>query len=448
MKALVWFTDNLRVADHPLLDNACKEFQEVEAVFCFDPSLLKANKKGLVKMGPYRAKFLIESVLELQKSLEELHIPLHILVGDPANEIAQLVNSKEYTTLFTQKLWHSEEVARNMTLYKALPKQVDVVEKYDQFLLDPNQWPFELDTLPNVFTVFRKKVEKNLMVPSPLAVPSPLVKSVANKTPQRPGQLLIEAATPQAFIAPEWKEISEQYLSLITDRRSAFPFKGGEKQALARLQSYFWDTDHVAVYKKTRNGLLGTEYSTKFSAWLANGSISARTIYAALKKYEQQRSKNESTYWVFFELLWREFFKCVGLKHGNDIFKNGGIINKDFAQGNDLRKLQKWQEGKTQDAFVNANMIELLKTGWMSNRGRQNVASFWSKNWGQDWRVGAAYFETMLIDYDVDCNWSNWMYASGVGNDPRDRVFNTQRQASMYDPTGSFQRHWLQEDLF
>jgi deoxyribodipyrimidine photo-lyase len=93
-------------------------------------------------------------------------------------------------------------------------------------------------------------------------------------------------------------------------------------------------------------------------------------------------------------------------------------------------------------------MIELRKTGFMSNRGRQNVASYWSKTLKQDWRIGAAYFEAMLIDYDVHSNWGNWMYNSGVGNDPRDRKFNTQSQAERYDSNGKYRRTWLQENLF
>ena len=84
----------------------------------------------------------------------------------------------------------------------------------------------------------------------------------------------------------------------------------------------------------------------------------------------------------------------------------------------------------------------------MSNRGRQNVASYWSKHLQQDWRIGASYFEAMLLDYDVHSNWGNWMYNSGVGNDPRNRTFNTQRQAERYDPNKNFQNLWLQPTLF
>ena len=93
-------------------------------------------------------------------------------------------------------------------------------------------------------------------------------------------------------------------------------------------------------------------------------------------------------------------------------------------------------------------MIELQKTGWMSNRGRQNVASYWAKEWEQDWRIAAKYFESMLIDYDVHSNYGNWMYLGGVGNDPRpNRAFNLEKQAEYYDPDGTFRKLWLVWDL-
>ncbi|MDP5061874.1 MAG: DASH family cryptochrome, partial [Maribacter sp.] len=173
-----------------------------------------------------------------------------------------------------------------------------------------------------------------------------------------------------------------------------------------------------------------------------------RTIYWEVKKFEREIIKNQDTYWLIFELIWRDYFKYVSLKHQSKIFKIGGILEKDYHWNTNKIAKKEWINGTTKEPFVNANMKELLVTGWMSNRGRQNVASFWSKELEQDWRIGAAYFESMLIDYDVHSNWGNWMYASGVGNDPRDRKFNIKRQAEMYDANGKFQRLWLQETLF
>ena len=232
------------------------------------------------------------------------------------------------------------------------------------------------------------------------------------------------------------------------DSRSAFPFKGGETEALNRLKDYFFKSKKLGVYKKTRNGLIGEDYSSKLSAWLACGCISARQIYWAVKRFEREYYKNQSTYWLIFELIWRDFFKYISLKHGNKIFQLQGIIDKEYDWSRSPEKVHQWIHGETDSTFVNANMMELNLTGWMSNRGRQNVASFFSKDLKVDWRIGAAYFESLLIDYDVHSNYGNWMYVSGVGNDPRDRKFNVSLQADRYDPRGRYQQIWLQRTLF
>ena len=106
---------------------------------------------------------------------------------------------------------------------------------------------------------------------------------------------------------------------------------------------------------------------------------------------------------------------------------------------------EQWTNAETEEPFVNANMRELNETGWMSNRGRQNVASFLCKNMGVNWLLGAQYFAQHLIDYDVESNYGNWAYLAGVGVDPRDRQFNIGRQAHIYDPHGAYQRRWLGE---
>ena len=175
---------------------------------------------------------------------------------------------------------------------------------------------------------------------------------------------------------------------------------------------------------------------------MANGSLSSRMIYEKVKEYEDVIEQNESTYWLIFELIWRDFFKFIALKHGDKIFHANGILNLSYGKKSSAKAFELWISGKTEEPFVNANMIELAKTGFMSNRGRQNVASFWAKNWQQDWRIAAAYFESLLIDYDVHSNYGNWLYVAGVGNDPRDRQFNVKRQATMYDPNGEYQDLW------
>ncbi|KAM6908119.1 LOW QUALITY PROTEIN: cryptochrome DASH [Lycodopsis pacificus] len=228
--------------------------------------------------------------------------------------------------------------------------------------------------------------------------------------------------------------------SLKADPRSAFPCSGGESQALARLKHYFWDTDAVATYKETRNGLIGADYSTKFAPWPAMGSLSPRYIYHQIQQYERERTANQSTYWVIF-LLWRDYFKFVGVKYGNRLFQIKGRQDKSVPW-----LFNAWKEGRTGVPFVDANMRELAMTGLMSNRGRQNVARFLTKDLGLDWRMGAELNTFWSIDHDVCSNYGNWLYSAGIGNDPREnRKFNMIKQGLDYDNNGDYVRQWVPE---
>jgi len=169
--------------------------------------------------------------------------------------------------------------------------------------------------------------------------------------------------------------------------------------------------------------------------------------YYQVKKYEDEVKSNVSTYWLVFELIWRDFFTYVLLKYGNKLFYKGSI-NGESPEIDDPNgiKLEAWKRAQTGIPFIDANMKELNETGFMSNRGRQNVASYLIKDLKVDWRKGAAYFEEKLIDYDVASNWGNWSYVAGIGNDPREgRYFNIMTQADRYDKKGDYVKLWLTE---
>jgi len=223
-------------------------------------------------------------------------------------------------------------------------------------------------------------------------------------------------------------------------------YKGGETEGNKRLKSYLWERGLLDTYKETRNGMLGDAYSTKLSAWLAIGALSPRKVYEEVKQYEQERIRNKSTYWLIFELLWRDYFRFIAKKYGIRLFQVSGIQDKGIDYRNDIAIFERWKNGETGVPFIDANMRELNASGFMSNRGRQNVASFLIKDLKVNWTWGAAYFESLLIDYDVCSNWGNWNYIAGVGNDPReDRYFNIMSQAKRYDPQGRYVRHWIPE---
>ena len=432
MNHLVWFRNDLRTQDNQSLYKATLHKGRTIAVYCIDPRQFETDKYGFKKTEKFRAKFLLETIRNLKNNLEALNIPLFVFHDIPENSIPKLVDEYQIDSIFLQKEWTPDETEINTNLqHIETLKNIKWVETYDQFLFHPNDIPYtDFGRIPEVFTEFRKKCEQ-----------ASRINATVRVEPQAETNFIATSNT-----LPTLEDLGLE--SFKTDKNSAFPFRGGETAALNRMDDYFFETENLSSYKKTRNGLIGESYSSKLSAWLANGSISARTIYWEIKKYEREVCKNEDTYWLVFELIWRDYFKYVSLKHGDKIFKLDGILGHPYEWKTNDKALRQWINGNTHEPFVNANMIELQRTGFMSNRGRQNVASYWAKEWKQDWRIGARYFESMLIDYDVHSNYGNWMYNSGVGNDPRDRTFNIKRQAEMYDAKGKYQALWLNPDLF
>jgi len=382
------------------------------------------------KTGSFRASFIIETLTDLRQSLRDKGSDLVCRVGDPATVLAEIASATNAVALFHSIEITEEEKLEERAVGRAMKELGLAVEtSWTSTLLHPTELPFDLSDTPEIFTQYRVKIEKNCLPRQPIATPAqvpPLPKGVDS------GPL------------PTVKDFGVE--EPIADTRNAFVARGGESAALARLKQYIWADDRLRTYKTTRNGLMGADYSTRFSPWLAVGALSPRTVVAEVARYEHERVKNESTYWLQFELLWRDFFRFMAAKHGNAMFKSGGLRRSSRRFLRDPEVLERWRTGMTGVPFIDAAMRELMHTGWQSNRSRQNVASFLVHDLGQDWRYGAEWFESQLIDYDVCSNWGNWQYVSGVGNDPRqDRRFNPLKQARDYDPRGLFARRWIPE---
>jgi deoxyribodipyrimidine photo-lyase len=325
---------------------------------------------------------------------------------------------------------HEEVFVQDALEQKLWTFGVELLYVRGKMLYHTQDLPVPVHHTPDIFTQFRKDNEQITQVRQPLPMPTAM--------PPLPAGLEIREL-------PFLEDFG--HTPFQRDPRSVLPFGGGETEGLKRLRYYFWEKDLIASYKETRNGLIGGDYSSKFSPWLAQGCLSPKMIYHELRRYERERVDNESTYWLFFELLWRDFFRLMGKKHGKRIFLKGGIQNRpQKCWKNNREMFDLWVSGNTGVPFIDANMRELAATGWMSNRGRQNVASFLVKDLKVNWQMGAEYFESMLLDYDPCSNWGNWNYVAGVGSDPReDRYFNILTQAKNYDPKGDFVRLWCKE---
>ncbi len=427
---LVWFGNDLRIHDNDVLSIATKNHSKVIGIYIINPTLFEENEFGFKKMDVFRTQFLIESLTDLKQQLLKKNISLLVFIDKPENRLKIICDCYQIHTIYKQKEWTYEENSCKTKVQKSLNENICIVEVFNQFLYHPEDINIKIENIPQVFSNLRKKLEKYVPIRTQTEIQKLNSSNIINTINH----------------IPSLNELGFDVLK--KNINTAFPFKGGENEALKRLHSYFFESKKLGFYKKTRNGLIGIDYSSKFSPWLANGCISAKTIYWNVKKFEQKEIKNQSTYWLIFELIWRDYFKYISIKHGNDIFKIGGILKNNYTWFTNKKAIKNWINGETKDDFINANMIELKKTGWMSNRGRQNVASYFAKELKLDWRIGASYFESMLLDYDVHSNYGNWMYVSGVGNDPRDRKFNTQLQAERYDPNYLFRKRWLQQTLF
>jgi deoxyribodipyrimidine photo-lyase len=426
-RSIVWFTTDLRLHDNETLVQAIEQSDEIIPVYCIDEQHFQFNEFGFKKTGIFRTQFLLESLADLDKSLRELSSGLIIVKGKPEIEIYKLAEKYKAQKVFAKKEVGYEELITQSKVDIELKKINTALETFDTTsLYHPDDLPFTITSVPDVFTDFRKRVEKDTKVRNlfslPLSISSPPIE-----------KLLLPTLTQLGL---------ENYLF---DCRAAYPFKGGESAGIKRVKHYLFETHAIATYKETRNGMIGENYSSKFSPWLALGCISPKMICHQIKNYESTNVANESTYWLIFELLWRDYFYFMMLKYPRHFFTPNGINKRKVSKNKQEPFLfEKWKTGQTENDFINANMIELNQTGFMSNRGRQNVASYLCHNLKLDWRYGAAYFEQQLIDYDVSSNWCNWAYIAGVGNNPRGvSVFNIDKQANDYDKNKLYRNLWL-----
>lgn len=427
-KNLYWFRNDLRLHDNYALFTASNN-AEILPVFIIDERELTASSLGFKKTGVFRIQFLLESLENLKQNLKVKGADLIVKVGKPENIIFELSQKYQIEEVFTSKAVTQEETSIETELSQKL-KTINIKLEliWQNTMIHVRDLPMPVKKLPDVFTEFRKQVEADWKIRD-LSPELGNINYLSNDE-----DLYLPNLKSLAYIKQEKHEF-------------ALDLKGGETAGLARLNDFLWKSESLKTYKETRNGLEGFDYSSKFSAWLSLGCLSPKYIYYEIKRFETEIIANESTYWLVFELLWRDYFYFISLKYGVRLFKRTGLsldFNKTWRRN--IADFKKWTDGITGVPFVDAFMRELNATGYMSNRGRQNAASYLLNDLKIEWWWGAMYFESLLIDYDVCANWGNWNYLAGIGNDPRDnRYFNQIKQAEMYDPEASFIKKWLPE---
>lgn len=422
---LFWFRHDLRLHDQPALQAACAgATRHLVPVFCL-PDSDEMSPWGFARAGARRQAWLAQALRDLQDQLARLQCPLLLLRGPASRSLPQLAQALGADRVVCEEIAAPQEQAEVAALRAAgLPVQT----VWQSSLLDPAQLPWDAAALPATFTVFRQAVERaHLAPPSPLAAPATLPPWPAEFAP--PPQLAV--ALPAATAAAD-------------PRSSLAGLDGGERAGLQHLERYL-ARKLPDTYKQTRNGLAGLDYSSKWSPWLATGALSARRIYAELRQFETAYRASDGSYWLWFELLWRDYFRLLHLQYGARLYHGRGI-GQLAPPTHHAPHFERWRSADTGQPLVDAAMRELAATGYLSNRLRQVVASYLIYELGGDWRAGAAWFESCLVDYDVYSNQGNWLYIAGRGSDPRGgRRFNPDKQSAEHDADGAYRRLWARQ---
>ena len=212
---------------------------------------------------------------------------------------------------------------------------------------------------------------------------------------------------------------------------------GGEKAAHERLR-YFLSNNRVAEANRNLADVVTDDQSARLSAYLAVGALSPRQVYHASQDIPGAE-------WLVSHMEMRDFFVYYSYLADKEAFSLHGRLQNRTKNSIPWKRMEenhdiftRWATGSTGLPLVDAGMLELLQTGYCSNRVRQNAASFLAKDLHLDWRSGAEWFQICLEDHCVAANYGNWAYFSGTGPDPKNRHFRTISQAARYDPQGKY----------
>ncbi len=421
---LVWLRNDLRIHDNYALHAACRDADAtVLALFIATPGQWKAHA-----MAPKQAAFIYQNLLDVQRSLAEKGIPLHVLHGDDFSASVEVLKDfcqqQRVDRLFYNYQYEVNERDRDAVAERELFDMEIVSQGFDDSLLLP---PGSVLTgnreMYKVFTPFSRAFVKRLHEGLPECVPAPEPRRGAplNKLPEI-----------KPFACP-LEEFDQQLFAV------------GEKAALQQLRQFCQQP--VTKYAEYRD-IPAVDGTSRLSVYLATGVLSPRQcLHRLLKEHPDGLEEGKVFIWLN-ELIWREFYRHLLVAWPKLCRHQPFISWTDRVKWQrDRQQLQAWQQGKTGYPIVDAAMRQLNTLGWMHNRLRMIVASFLVKDLLIDWREGERYFMSQLIDGDLAANNGGWQWAASSGNDaaPYFRIFNPTTQGERFDKEGEFIRKWLPE---
>lgn len=420
-KILVWFRNDLRLHDNEVLNEAIAKSDCILPVFIFDPRQFETTKYGTLKTGNIRAQFLLESVNALKNALQQIGGNLLIEMGKPEEVLPRLVKEHAISEVYHHREVAAEETAVSAAVEDELWKlKVNLKHFIGHTLYKKEDLPFPIKDIPDAFSQFKKKTEREAVVKPCFKAPDKLS--------------VVEGVYWGTLPSIENLGLTQP----IKDNRVDFDFEGGENKALQNLETLL--NLAQSADKQKFDGLV-----SRLSAWLAIGCVSPRKIYWAIKSVDETTSNKSFIQQIALGLLWRDYFRFMFKKYGNTFFKQEGFQDQPlFVADNQLELLEQWQNCQTGYPIIDAIMNELNTTGYISNMARQTTAAFLVYSLKINWIFGAAYFEEKLIDYCPASNWGNWANIAGVGNDKKSKfTFDLDKQIKSIDPKGLYVSVWV-----
>lgn len=419
-KILVWFRNDLRLHDNEVLVEAIAKSDEILPVYCFDPRHFETTCYHSLKTGFHRAKFLIESVAALCKSFQKFGGNLLVQIGEPEVLLPELVSKYEINEVYHHREVATQETAVSTSVEDLLWKlKVNLKHFIGHTLYNKEDLPFPIKDIPDVFTQFKKKTERDAIV-KPCFL-----------TPENINFVAVEDWGTLPTLADLFPNSDAEQLLVTTC------FKGGEEEALLRLHEFLHAGEDIALSKSV---LKKSDVISKLSPWLALGCLSPREVYWAMKDAEAAYGLKPYFNQIVLGLLWRDYYRFMFKKYGNIFFNPNGFKGEvDVVPLVNTDLLNAWKTGQTGQPLVDSLMQDLNTTGYINNAARQLVATYLVYELKINWVMGAAYFEEKLIDYSPASNWGNWATIGGVGNDDRlTSGFDFQKQLKIFDPKGTY----------
>lgn len=399
--ALFWHRRDIRIVDNSGLHKALIESDAVIPVFIFDIFILdKLTEKDA------RVSFIHHEISQLKKAYQELGSDLIVAYGDPKLLIPKLAEEHKASFVYTNRDYEPYARSRDSYLYTKLKENnISFLGAKDHVVFEKEE-VLKADGLPyTVFTPYSRK----------------------------------------------WKAyFDENYTaSYPSEKNTASLFKCETIQNLIPLKDMGFVENKMSFPKKTLESQTINNYQEKRNFPAANGtsllSIHLRFGTISIRSLVNKSLSMSETY--LNELIWRDFYQMI-LFHFPHTAENAFRKKYDLIEWErNMDNFELWCQGKTGYPIVDAGMRELNETGFMHNRVRMIVASFFTKHLLLDWRLGAAYFAEKLLDFDLASNTGGWQWAAGCGCDaaPYFRIFNPTTQQQKFDKDFKYIKKWVPE---